>query len=146
MPSITEFSLNYNRVSVLFLVLVVFAGVYAYLDYPKQEDPSITIREAVGYLDFINLLSRARLVLTDSGGVQQEACIHHVPCVTLRENTEWRQTLKIGANRLAGTEPARIVSACEAQLRIDREWPVPFGEGDAAGKIADVAERVLRGP
>ena len=109
-----------------------------------HELPGIQISEALGYLDFINLLSHARLVFTDSGGVQQEACIHHVPAVTLRENTEWSETLESGANRLAGTEPARIEEAAIAACQVQRAWEVPFGDGKAAEKIVDVCVEVVK--
>jgi UDP-N-acetylglucosamine 2-epimerase (non-hydrolysing) len=105
--------------------------------------PGMKISEAVGYLDFLNLLSNARLVFTDSGGVQQEACIHHIPAVTLRENTEWVETLEIGANRLAGTEPTRIEEAAIAACKVERTWEVPFGDGTAGKNIVDVCVRVL---
>ncbi len=110
----------------------------------SHELPGIQISEALGYLDFINLLSHARLVFTDSGGVQQEACIHHVPAVTLRENTEWSETLESGANRLAGTEPARIEEAAIAACQVQRAWEVPFGDGKAAEKIVDVCVEVVK--
>jgi len=106
--------------------------------------PGMRISEAVGYLDFLNLLSNARLVFTDSGGVQQEACIHHVPAVTLRENTEWVETLEIGANRLAGTEPTRIKEAAIVACQVQRAWEVPFGDGKAAEKIVDVCVEVVK--
>jgi UDP-N-acetylglucosamine 2-epimerase (non-hydrolysing) len=105
--------------------------------------PGMKISEALGYLDFLNLLSNSRLVFTDSGGVQQEACIHRVPAVTLRENTEWVETLEIGANRLAGTEPKRIEYAATAAFKVERTWQVPFGDGTAAKKIVDVCEEVI---
>ena len=105
--------------------------------------PGIRLEEAVGYLDFLNLLAHARLVFTDSGGVQQEACIHHVPAVTLRENTEWVETLEHGANRLAGTDPQRIVKAAREAYEVTREWPVPFGDGTAASQIVSIVEEVL---
>jgi UDP-N-acetylglucosamine 2-epimerase (non-hydrolysing) len=108
-----------------------------------QTLPGIRIYEAVGYLDFLNLIVNARLVFTDSGGVQQEACIHHVPAVTLRENTEWIETLDNGANRLAGTDVDRIIAAAEEAYHAERKWPVPFGDGDAAKKIADICVEVL---
>jgi len=109
----------------------------------SHELPGIQISEALGYLDFINLLSHARLVFTDSGGVQQEACIHQVPAVTLRENTEWVETLEMGANRLAGTEPARIEEAAIAACQVKRAWEVPFGDGKAGEKIVDVCLEVV---
>lgn len=108
-----------------------------------QDLPGIRLSEAVGYLDFLNLTAHAGLVFTDSGGVQQEACIHHVPAVTLRENTEWVETLEHGANRLAGTSPARIVEAAQEAAIVDRIWPVPFGDGTAARQIVEVAQRIL---
>lgn len=108
-----------------------------------QKLHGLRIHEAVGYLDFLNLLANASIVFTDSGGVQQEACIHHVPAVTLRENTEWVETLEYGANRLAGTDVGRIVAAAEEAYHAERTWPVPFGNGDAAIKIVDICVRAL---
>lgn len=105
--------------------------------------PGIKITEALGYLDFLKLLSNARLVFTDSGGVQQEACIHHVPAVTLRKNTEWVETLENGANRLVGTKPKIIEEAAIAACKIERTWQVPFGDGTAAKRIVDVCVEVL---
>lgn len=105
--------------------------------------PALRLHEAVGYLDFLKLLAHARVVFTDSGGVQQEACIHHVPTVTLRENTEWIETLQQGANRLAGTDPVRIVNAAAEADSVSREWPVPFGDGTAAQQVVNVACQAL---
>ena len=99
----------------------------------------VQVQEAIGYLDFLKLASDARLVLTDSGGVQQEACILGVPCVTLRENTEWTETLEIGANALAGTDPQRIVETVSRMLEVERGWDVPFGDGRSSVRIVDMA-------
>jgi UDP-N-acetylglucosamine 2-epimerase (non-hydrolysing) len=110
-----------------------------------QHLPSVRMAEAIGYLDFLALLANARLAFTDSGGVQQEACIHRVPCVTLRDNTEWIETISIGANRLAGCEPRRIVAAAKEAMAISRNWPMLFGDGTTARRIADVAERLIDG-
>ncbi len=104
---------------------------------------SIRISEAVGYLDFLKLLAHSRLVFTDSGGVQQEACIHHVPAVTLRENTEWVETLESGANRLAGTDPARIVDAALEAIGVSPCWSVPFGDGRTAEHICSICRGIL---
>jgi len=89
----------------------------------------IQLVDAVGYLDVLQLLAHSKLVFTDSGGVQQEACIHHVPAVTLRENTEWIETLECGANRLAGTDPARIVKAAGEAMTVTPGDVKPVGEG-----------------
>jgi len=101
------------------------------------------ITKAVGYLDFLNLLAHTRLVFTDSGGVQQEACIHRVPAVTLRENTEWVETLEQGANRLAGTDPERIRQAAREAHESPCNWPVPFGDGTTGTQIALITKQIL---
>jgi UDP-N-acetylglucosamine 2-epimerase (non-hydrolysing) len=106
--------------------------------------PRLTLADAVGYFDFLALLANARLVFTDSGGVQQEACIHKIPCITLRDSTEWTETVTIGANRLAGCDPRRILAAAREAMASERSWPVPFGAG-AAARIADISERVIDG-
>jgi UDP-N-acetylglucosamine 2-epimerase (non-hydrolysing) len=107
--------------------------------------PSVTVADAVGYLDFLALIANARLVFTDSGGVQQEACIHKVPCVTLRDNTEWTETVTIGANRLAGCDPRRILVAAREAMATTRDWGAPFGAGGAAARIVDISEGVIDG-
>lgn len=110
-----------------------------------EEAPALGVKEAVGYLDFINLLSNAQLVFTDSGGVQQEACIFMIPCITLRDNTEWTETIEAGVNVLAGTEPGRIIEGAERMLLSRNEWIEPFGDGTSAKKIVDIiSKEVLR--
>jgi UDP-N-acetylglucosamine 2-epimerase (non-hydrolysing) len=113
------------------------------LDGWAAELPGLIVGEAAGYLDFLALLADSRMVFTDSGGVQQEACIHHVPCVTLRENTEWTETLDIGANRLAGCDPTRIAAAAAEAVASGRLWDVPFGDGRTAERIAGIAGAVV---
>ena len=91
--------------------------------------------EPLDYLSFLQLESNARLVLTDSGGVQEEACILGVPCVTLRDNTERPETLEVGANVLAGTNPVEIVDKVKLMLDRRNSWVNPFGDGEAGGRI-----------
>ena len=91
----------------------------------------------VGYLDFAALASQARIILTDSGGVQKEAYWYEVPCVTLRDNTEWVETVEAGWNRLAGTDPDSIAAAVRDAAPAD-EHPPLYGDGHAADLIADV--------
>ena len=112
------------------------------IDNKNRPKRTISI-EPMGYLPFLRLLSRAKLCLTDSGGVQQEACILGVPCVTLRDNTEWTETLVNGANILAGAEPNRIVEAVRKQLENRKEWKQPFGDGKSAEKIVNVLKVLL---
>ena len=92
----------------------------------------LRIIEPVGFLDMIRLEESAALILTDSGGVQKEAYFHRVPCVTLREETEWIETVRTGWNRLAGADPHRI-----AQVTPWRplEPIAEYGDGQAARKV-----------
>lgn len=101
----------------------------------------LLLRNAPSYLDFLSLLGSARMVLTDSGGVQQEACILHVPCVTLRDNTEWTETIEIGANYLVGTVPEDIMEATEMMFTTKINWENPFGNGNAAEKIIEIIKK-----
>lgn len=102
----------------------------------------VRIISPVGYLDFLLLEARARLVFTDSGGVQEEACILKVPCVTLRDNTERPETIQVGANLLAGCDSERILEAATEMMRRSRGWANPFGDGRAAQRIVTI---LLRG-
>lgn len=91
--------------------------------------------EPLGYLDFLALEAGARLMITDSGGLQEEACVLRVPCVTLRENTERPETVRIGANILAGYSPDALAVSVQHQLQRDRQWPDVFGDGHSAERI-----------
>jgi UDP-GlcNAc3NAcA epimerase len=91
----------------------------------------------LGYLDFAALASQARVILTDSGGVQKEAYWYEVPCVTLRENTEWVETVETGWNRLAGSDPEVIVQAARDATQPSQHPPL-YGDGHAADSIADL--------
>jgi len=98
----------------------------------------IRLIDPLDYLSFLLLESCARLVLTDSGGVQEETCILRVPCVTLRYNTERPETLEIGSNILAGAEPNVIVEKTEFMLKRRHDWPNPFGDGKAGIRITKI--------
>ncbi|MDP7081036.1 MAG: UDP-N-acetylglucosamine 2-epimerase (non-hydrolyzing) [Candidatus Undinarchaeales archaeon] len=97
----------------------------------------VMVTEPLGYLDFLHLEAHARIVLTDSGGIQEEACILGVPCVTFRDNTERPETLEVGSNVLAGTDPERMVECARNMLKAAGGWTNPFGDGKAAGRIVD---------
>lgn len=114
------------------------------LDRRAAQLSNLRIVDALGYLDFVRLLGSSALVLTDSGGIQQEACILRVPCITLRESTEWIETVEIGANVVTGSDPAKVVEA--AQLLLDRshEWAQPFGDGTTGAQVAAVAKEALQ--
>lgn len=98
----------------------------------------VKLTDPVSYLDFLQLQQHAKLILSDSGGVQEEACILRVPAVTLRENTERPETIDVGANMLVGTDPARILKGAEVMLAKPRDWKNPFGDGKTAEKIRDI--------
>lgn len=99
---------------------------------------SINFIEPLDYLGFLQLEANARLVLTDSGGVQEEACILNVPCVTLRDNTERPETIDVGSNILAGTEPEMIMKCAMSMLSRKNGWRNPFGDGKASDRIVKV--------
>lgn len=101
---------------------------------------SVHLTRPNGYLDFLRLERDADLILTDSGGVQEEACILGVPCVTLRTSTERPETVKIGANYLSGTEPGEIGDATEIMTKATRGWKNPFGDGKAGVRIVDLVQ------
>jgi UDP-N-acetylglucosamine 2-epimerase len=94
----------------------------------------------LGYLDFLKLLLHAVAVLTDSGGVQKEAYLARVPCLTLRDTTEWTETVELGWNRLVGVDPDRVL---EALARIERPGAHPelYGGGRAGRAIVEALER-----
>jgi len=97
----------------------------------------IRVIDPVGYLEFLMLESESALLLTDSGGVQEESCILSVPCVTLRDNTERPETIDTRGNILAGTNPEMILAAAIRMIDVPRGWKNPFGNGDAAQRIID---------
>jgi len=99
--------------------------------------------EPTGYLDMLALEKSAALVMTDSGGLQEESCFFHVPCVTLRQNTERPETLEIGANVLAGTDAARVRAAVRRQLGAKGPWRNPYGDGTTSKQIAAIVAREL---
>ena len=89
----------------------------------------------LGYLDFLQLEANAELILTDSGCIQEESCILSVPCVTLRDDTERPETLMVGSNVLAGTNPHQILPAAFRMLSLEHKWQNPFGDGSAGKHI-----------
>jgi UDP-N-acetylglucosamine 2-epimerase len=97
----------------------------------------IRMIQPLGYLDFAALASQARVILTDSGGLQKEAYWYGVPCVTLRPSTEWKDTVEVGANVLVDDDPDAIAEAA-ANAQMPKRRPELYGDGRAAERIADV--------
>lgn len=108
--------------------------------------PYLTVCEPVGYIDFLGLLAEARVVLTDSGGVQEETTALGVPCLTLRLNTERPVTVSQGTNRVVGTDPAAIVAAVATVLAAPRSArPLPrLWDGATALRILEVLARAFQ--
>jgi UDP-N-acetylglucosamine 2-epimerase (non-hydrolysing) len=104
---------------------------------------NIILIEPLDYLSFLQLESNALLVLTDSGGLQEECCILKVPCVTLRDNTERSETVDVGANMIAGVSPQIIIEYTETMLSKKRDWRNPFGDGKASEKILEVISKTI---
>jgi UDP-N-acetylglucosamine 2-epimerase (non-hydrolysing) len=98
----------------------------------------ITPISPIGFLEFLLLEANAELVITDSGGVQEEACILKVPCITVRNNTERPETIAVHSNLLVGTQPDQILNGAKAMLNTPRNWNNPFGNGDAGERIVSV--------
>jgi UDP-GlcNAc3NAcA epimerase len=105
--------------------------------------PNVTAIEPVGYLPMLALERAAAAVATDSGGVQKEAYLAGTPCVTLRTETEWVETVEAGWNRVAGRDPDALRSALADPEFMDRSRPRPdlYGDGHAAERIVAALER-----
>jgi UDP-N-acetylglucosamine 2-epimerase len=97
----------------------------------------VRLTEPLGYLDLAALLSQARVVATDSGGLQKEAYWYGVPCVTMRDTTEWVDTVENGANELVGDDPD-LIAAALARAKMPENRPQLYGDGKAAPRIAAV--------
>lgn len=106
------------------------------------DSDNIRIIEPVSYFEMLCLESSAKAILTDSGGVQKEAFFHGVPCLTLRDETEWVETVELGVNTLCGADTDVIVSAWNQLLAFQCN-SAPYGDGDAAGKIVGIIRQFL---
>ena len=114
-------------------------GLYNKLKTRKN----IIITEPLGYLDFLNLMSNSRLILTDSGGIQEETTVLGVPCITIRNSTERPVTAEQGTNALVSTDKSKIVKACSKLLKSAHfKAKIPkFWDGKAAKRIIDIILR-----
>jgi UDP-N-acetylglucosamine 2-epimerase len=97
----------------------------------------IRVIEPLSYLELASLASQARVIVTDSGGLQKEAYWYGVPCVTMRPSTEWVDTVEVGANRLVDDDPDAIARAV-TEARMPAERPVLYGDGRASQRIAEI--------
>lgn len=98
----------------------------------------VKLIEPIGYTDFLNLEINAKLIITDSGGIQEEACILKTPCITIRENTERPETIEVGANKIVGLDVNKLEKAINYHENNKPNWKNPFGDGKTAEKILEV--------
>lgn len=111
-------------------------------EFEIEVPPDITLIDPAGYFDFLTLEANAYCILTDSGGIQEEACILHIPCVTLRDNTERPETIEVGSNTLASVEPKGILDSTERMISVERKWLNPFGDGKASTRIVKMISKI----
>lgn len=100
--------------------------------------PRFKLVEPIGYLAMLRLMQHAKFIITDSGGIQEEACILQVPCITIRENTERPETLDVGSNVLVGSDRRRLLAAIQHFAAGQAAWKNPFGDGRAGVKMISI--------
>jgi UDP-N-acetylglucosamine 2-epimerase len=105
-----------------------------------ERHDGLRLTQPLGYLDFLALLQEAAAVVTDSGGVQKEAYLAATPCVTLRDTTEWTETVELGWNRLVGLDVQRALAALNG-IEVPAERPELYGGGQAARRVVGALER-----
>lgn len=99
---------------------------------------NLEIIEPLGFIDLLALESNAKLILTDSGGIQEEACSLKVPCVVLRDNSDRPESLEVNASLLSGCDPNRILESAIEMLNRERNWENPFGNGKSSEKTINI--------
>ncbi len=111
-------------------------------DFGLKVTSGVSLIEPVGFFEFLVLEKNARLVLTDSGGVQEESCIMRTPCVTLRKDTERPETVNVGANALTDLTVMSITDKVREMLKKKNDWRNPFGDGNSAKRMLDILAEV----
>jgi UDP-N-acetylglucosamine 2-epimerase len=106
----------------------------------KPKTRNLKLIEPVGYLDMVMLEKSARIILTDSGGIQKEAYWLNVPCVTLRNETEWPETVAAGWNVIVGADEARIVKTAQGFVRPQTHPPL-YGDGQAGWRCCNLLHK-----
>ena len=104
-------------------------------EYSVDNMKNLSFIPPLGFFDFLHIESNSKLIITDSGGIQEESCTLQVPCVTIRNNTERPETVQLGMNQLAGTDPQKILSCSQKAISSKISWVNPFGDGLAGKRI-----------
>jgi UDP-GlcNAc3NAcA epimerase len=113
----------------------------SYKIWKENQNRNIIFTEPLKHTEFVGLMLHCRAVLTDSGGIQKESFLCQKPCITLRETTEWVETLEMKSNVLVGVDEERIAKAVETIKDRNVNWSLkPYGNGDTSKKILDVLE------
>jgi UDP-N-acetylglucosamine 2-epimerase (non-hydrolysing) len=120
------------------VIFPVHPRTYKRIEEFGLEIGGVEMINPLGFLEFLQLEANAGLVLTDSGGVQEESCILNVPCVTLRDNTERPETVLVGSNVLVGADSEKILEGARTMLGRSRDWENPFGDGRAGERIVEI--------
>ena len=119
---------------------LIRSGLYISVKFNRK----LKMIDPIGYFEFLKYLNHSKLVLTDSGGVQEEACTLHIPCVTLRTETERPESVMVGANIVAGVTNSRnILKSAKKMIEKKRKWKNPFGDGKAAARIVKLISKLV---
>lgn len=102
---------------------------------------NLNLVEPTGFFDMLALEYGAKLILTDSGGIQEEACTLKVPCVVLRDSSDRPESIEVGAAMLAGCETKKIIETTKKMIDKERNWENPYGEGKAGEKIVEILKK-----
>jgi len=131
--ALNELSQNIRVVFPIHPRTLKFIDQYQLQDYLKNID----VLNPLSYLDLVTLQKHSKAILTDSGGVQKEAFFYQVPCITLRDETEWVETIELGWNQLVGASASAILNAYQ-YLKIGNKGFNPYGDGQTSFKIIDL--------
>jgi UDP-N-acetylglucosamine 2-epimerase (non-hydrolysing) len=100
--------------------------------------------EPIGYFEFLKYMKHSKMILTDSGGVVEEACTLKVPCITIRTETERPESVEVGANVVTGVnDPKKILQCAEIMINKKRDWDNPFGDGESAKRIVTIMKKLI---
>ena len=107
-------------------------------------DKRIKLIEPMNYINFLTLIKNSKLIITDSGGIQEESCVLKVPSITLRTSTERQETILMGANILSEYDEINLLKNVKKILKRNISWNSPYGKGDASIKIFKILKKLKK--